>query len=173
MKVKFEFLTWLLVNNWWTWKTILPLLSHCAGAKIVKSCCLVVQMEHLMFGILIIRDWGEHYHKICENFPLKFPPFSSSSSTSTKDSKSQPTASSSSSKHHSSSSAQADQSRSNLNSSGSSSSLLQSNSTGCKRLIKVFFTNPDELVHAIGSDWWQQQSKRHKFIRHELKEFLN
>lgn len=37
-------------------------------------------------------------------------------------------------------------------SSSSSSTLIQSNSTGCKRIVKVFFSGPDEIVHAIGND---------------------
>ncbi|KAG5673540.1 hypothetical protein PVAND_003580 [Polypedilum vanderplanki] len=71
--------------------------------------------------------------------------------TNTKDSKS---SSSSTSMPMPTSSKFSDLSRATMLSSSntSSTSLLQSNSTGCKRIVKVFFNGPDELVHAIGND---------------------
>ncbi|CRL03871.1 CLUMA_CG016996, isoform A [Clunio marinus] len=80
-----------------------------------------------------------------------------SSSSNTKDTKSSPAlAGPSNSKYSTTTTGESSKTSStpssSSNTSSISSSLVQSNSTGCKRIVKVFFHGPDELVHAIGND---------------------
>jgi len=79
------------------------------------------------------------------------------SNTNPKDSKQSSSSGPSTSKHSSAAAAAGgESSKVSATTSGagssSSSSLIQSNSTGCKRIVKVFFHGPEELVHAIGND---------------------